>query len=224
MRHVMRGLLAVAMGACAFEASALNVDFLGFGHGSESVTFTLTSPNTAMTETVSAGGFLTKVNGGPTFETYCVDLYQTINFADPAYPNYTLVPGSSHLFTANPRANLDLGRLYAEGNVINSAVTEAAFQIAVWEIAYESANNPYSLTSGAISFSGGSAQTSGALTLAASWLAALGSGPSGGVQVLESRDHQDVIYAPVPEPGTYTLMAAGLAVMGFMVRRQRPRR
>jgi hypothetical protein len=224
MRQVVRGLLAAALGVCAFDASALNVDFLGFGHGSETVTFNLTAPNTSRSGTVSAGGFLTSVNGGPSFETYCVDLYQTINFSDPAYPNYTLVPGSAHLFTANPRANLDLGRLYAEGHVINSAETEAAFQIAVWEIAYESSGNGYDLSSGAATFSGGTAQSSGALGLAASWLASLGSGPSGGVQVLESADHQDVVYAPVPEPGTYALMAAGLAAIGFMVRRQRPRR
>ena len=130
--------------------------------------------------------------------------------------------GAAHAFS-NPNASLDLGRLYAEGHTVNTSVTEAAFQIAVWEIAYETSGS-YNLANGSATFSGGTAATSGALAMATNWLAALGSAPSGGVLVLENREHQDVIYAPVPEPETYALMAAGLFAMGFVVRRQRPRR
>jgi hypothetical protein len=211
---------AATLGWCALPASASSVDFLGFTNGSKTVTISLSAPNATKTETVSAGGFLTKLNGGPSFETFCVDLYQTINFADPAYSNYNLVLGSAHLFTANPRANLDLGRLYAEGHVLNNAVAEAAFQIAVWEIAFESSSNPYNLASGAVSFSGGTAASDGSLALAATWLSTLGNAPSNGVMVLESREHQDVIFAPVPEPETYALMVAGLVATGFVSRRR----
>ena len=84
---------------------------------------------------MSAGGFTTILNGGPSFESYCVDLYQTINFGAPPYPEYTFA-GLGHLF-ANANAHADLGRLYATAGVVNDAVMEAAFQIAVWEIAYE---------------------------------------------------------------------------------------
>ena len=78
-------------------------------------------------------------------------------------------------------------------------MAEAAFQIAVWEIAYEATGAVYDLASGAASFAGGTAASSGALTLASTWLANLASGgPT--INVLDSRVHQDVIYAPVPEP------------------------
>ena len=104
---------------------------------------------------MSAGGFTTILNGGPSFESYCVDLYQTINFGAPPYPEYT-VAGLGHLFT-NANAYADLGRLYARAGVVSDAVTEAAFQIAVWEIAYEATGTAYNLASGAASFAGGTA-------------------------------------------------------------------
>jgi hypothetical protein len=58
-------------------------------------------------------------------------------------------------------------------------MSEAAFQIAVWEIAYEAAGTAYNLASGAATFSGGTAASSGALALASTWLLNLASsGPA----------------------------------------------
>jgi hypothetical protein len=39
--------------------------------------------------------------------------------------------------------------------------------------------------------------------------------------VIESPEHQDVIFAPVPEPSTYMLMVAGLLATGEISRRRR---
>jgi len=98
---------------------------------------------------------------------------------------------------------------YATAGSVNNATTEAAFQIAVWEIAYEATGTASNLTSGAATFTGGTALSSGALALASTWLLNLASsGPA--IGVLESRLHQDVIYAPVPEPLMVLLMAGGL--------------
>ena len=166
---------------------------------------------------MSAGGFTTILNGGPSFESYCVDLYQTIAFGAPPYPEYAFA-GLGHLFT-NANAYADLGRLYATAGVVNDAMTEAAFQIAVWEIAYEATGTAYNLASGAASFAGGTAASSGALTLASTWLSDLASsGPA--ITVLDSRRHQDVIYAPVPEPSMVLLMAAGLLGVTAAARRK----
>jgi len=141
----------------------------------------------------------------PVVRDLCVDLYQTINFGAPPYPEYAFV-GLGHLFT-NANAYADLGRLYATVGSVNNATTEAAFQIAVWEIAYEATGTAYNLASGAATFTGGTALSSGAL--ASTWLLNLASsGPA--IGVLESRLHQDVIYAPVPEPSMVLLMAGGL--------------
>lgn len=206
--------------ALSSPARADNVTFTGFAHGSETVNFTLSAPNAVKSGFVNAGGFSTVLNGGPSFVSYCVDLYQTITFGT-LYPEYT-APGTSHVF-ANDRAYADLGRLYATvGTGVDSSVEEAAFQIAVWEIAYEDSANPYALNAGSARFSGGSASTA-ALGLASTWLTALGAGPGSDIQVMESRLHQDVVFAPVPEPSSVALLLAGLVATGGFARRAQRR-
>jgi PEP-CTERM motif-containing protein len=206
--------------ALSSPARADNVTFTGFAHGSESVNFTLSSPNVVKTGSVNAGGFATVLNGGPSFVSYCVDVYQTITFGTP-YTDYS-APGTSHVFTNN-RAYADLGRLYATvGPIVDSSAEEAAFQIAVWEIAYEDSQNPYALNAGSAQFSGGSASTT-ALGLASTWLTGLGAGPGYDIQVMESGSHQDVIFAPVPEPSSLALLLAGLVATGGFARRAQRR-
>lgn len=221
----MRKIAApIAAALCALAATsnadADNVTFTGFAHGSQTVTYTipsLTVPGGHKTATVNAGGFSTIHNGGPSFTSYCVDLYQTISFG-VLYSDYAPV-GAAHAF-ANSDAYADLGRLYASAGVIADAVHEAAFQIAVWEIAYET-DSTYGLGNGVATFAGGSADPA-ALVLASSWLAGLGSGglhPS--IGALDSHAHQDVVYAPVPEASTVMLMLTGLLGMGAVARRRR---
>ena len=61
-----------------------------------------------------------------------------------------------------------------------------------------------------------------ALALAASWLANLApGGPT--VTILDSRLHQDVVFAPIPEPEIVLLMATGLLGVGAGVRRKKLR-
>jgi PEP-CTERM motif len=208
--------------ACALTVSsharADDVTFTGYAHGSETVTFSLLAPNAIASATVNAGGFATVLNGGPSFVTYCVDLYQLISFGT-LYPEYT-APGTTHVF-ANDRAYADLGRLYANSGSVDTSVKEAAFQIAVWEIAYETTAGAYDLSAGAARFSGGSADSSGALGLASGWLAGLGAGPGRGIEVIDSTEHQDVIFAPIPEPSTVALMLAGLAAGAGFARKKR---
>jgi len=218
MRLVPLAAIALACALCATAARADNVTFTGFAHGSETVGFSLVAPNAVASGTVNAGGFATILNGGPSFVSYCVDLYQHIAFGTP-YPEYT-APGTTHIF-ANNRAYADLGRLYANAGVVDTSIEEAAFQIAVWEIAYETTPGAYALGSGAASFSGGSA-AGGALGLASTWLTGLGNGAGRSISVIESADHQDVIFAPVPEPSTYMLMLAGLLATVEISRRKRP--
>jgi len=217
MRLVPIASVALACALGATTARGDNVTFPGFAHGSETVAFSLTAPNAVASGTVSAGGFATILNGSPSFVTYCVDLYQHISFGT-LYSDYT-APGSTHVF-ANNRAYADLGRLYANAGVVDTSIEEAAFQIAVWEIAYETTPGAYALGSGAASFSGGSA-AGGALGLAATWLSGLGNDAGRSISVIESTEHQDVIFAPVPEPSSYMLMLAGLLATVEISRRKR---
>ena len=207
------------------QAHADSVDFLGFANGSKTVNYKLTAPNVAKNSSASAGGFSTVLNGGPSFTSYCVDLYESISFADPAYTNYNEVDGSTHFTGLHAAADADIGKLFSAGHLVNNAKTQAAFQIAIWEIAYETSGS-YNLSTGTAQFSGGTAASSGALTLATSWLGSLGANTMD-VKVLESlsirniKGHQDVVFAQaVPEPSTYALMAAGLMSIGFVARRR----
>jgi hypothetical protein len=100
-------------------------------------------------------------------------------------------------------------------------------QIAIWEIAYET-TGLYDLSAGAAMFTGGTAESSGALSLATSWLNKLAGVTDGStLGVLESHSvqsqvaHQDLVFTTaVPEPSTYALMAAGLMCVGFVARRR----
>ena len=208
---------AAALLISSAPTRAATVDFIGYAHGSESVGFTLAYGGPASLDrsgSTGAGGFSTILNGNlPSFTTYCVDLYQFISFADPAYDGYVIKPGALHSF-ANTQANADLGRLYASaGSSVVDAHTEAAFQIAVWEIAFET-SHLYDVGDGTARFTG----TASTLALADSWVHNLGVNGVP-ITVLESERYQDVVYAPIPEPETYALMLAGLGIIGWLTRR-----
>lgn len=216
--HLHRIAAATLIAGCAVAAHADNVMFTGYANGSAPINFTITTTPLPITDSTGAGGFATSVNGGPSFTTFCVDLYQHLGFGLPGYSGYTEVAGDVYAFT-NPNGDTDLGKLFtAYGSVSTMDATHsAAFQTAVWEIAYETAGS-YDLASGNAQFSGDAAATA----LAAIWLGNLGTLDAVDLHVLYSRENQDVIFStPVPEPGTYALMAAGLAVMGFIGRRRR---
>lgn len=224
-RSLLKPIALACLALGAVQAHADSVDFLGFANGSETVNYTLTAPNVAKSSSTNAGGFSTVLNGGPTFTSYCVDLYETISFGDPAYTNYSLVDGSAHFIAPHAAADADIGKLFSAGHLVNNAKTQAAFQIAIWEIAYETGGS-YNLSTGTAQFSGGTAASSGALMLATSWLGSLDSNTMD-VKVLESlsirniKGHQDVVFAQaVPEPSTYALMAAGLMSICFVARRR----
>jgi hypothetical protein len=215
MLRLAAALLSLGFGAAAW---ADNVTFPGFVDGSETVTLKLVAPDAPVTETVNAGAFSTVLNGGPSFASYCVDVYQTISFGSP-YGDYVPV-GGSHVFD-NSTAYADLSKLFGiAGGLVDNAVTSAAFQIAVWEIAYET-DGVYDLSSGTATFTGGTADSSGSLKLATTWLGELaGAGAGPKIGVLDSATHQDVVYAPIPEPSTVALMVFGLLGLATVARRR----
>jgi len=222
MRYLAHSFAALTAGILSMTpARADTVQFLGYSHGSVGVNFQILGSQ-ATSGSTAAGGFLTKLNGlDPAFTTYCVDLYQFIAFNQPPY-GYVNVPASAHAFR-NAGAALDLARLYSSGHVVDTAVTEAAFQLAVWEIAYET-TGAYKLDDGDARFSGGGTDAIWALGLATDWLGHLGSGNGYSVRVLESANNQDEVFATaIPEPGSFALALAALGVAGGATRRRRER-
>jgi len=167
---------------------------------------------------VGAGGINT-VFGGASFTSYCVDLYQELSL-NTQYSNYYEVSGAAHKFV-NSSAATDIGRLFtAFGSNLNGAVDQAAFQIALWEISYETSGQ-YDVTLGAATFLG---SDSAALTQASYFLSHMAAQSDVNVWVLESSSNQDMVHVtPVPEPSTYALMLAGLGAVGFASRWRRPK-
>lgn len=220
-----------AFGTCllmwAAHAQATLVDFQGFANGSRSVNFALSAPNASLSGFAQAGGFTALVDNSQLVTTYCVDLYESLSFSDPVYTNYTWVDGSAHAFK-NTRADTDIGKLFAAGHAVNTATAQAAFQIAVWELAYEN-DSVYAVGSGSARFFGGSsADPGGALSLADAWLQQLSSlSRVADIQVLESvtqgnlPGRQDQVFVNrVPEPSTLALTAAALLGVGCINRRR----
>ena len=138
-------LACTLLGAVSVQAASVAVS--GFVNGSKSVNVALSSPNTSLSLTTDAGGLSTSLNGGASFTSYCIDLYQDIDFGT-TYSGYTLKAGALHTF-ANSNAAADIGKLFAENNAITNSTAQAAFQIAVWEIAYET-SGLYNLGTGAV--------------------------------------------------------------------------
>jgi hypothetical protein len=181
------------------------------------------------------------------FQSWCVDIFHDFNFVTSSSDTKQ---NASQIFvnlgtTKSAKIQKDLTRLYAaEHTLIDSHsstnTNSAAFQLAVWEIVNEKSTNPYDLASGNLKISSGST----GYALAEGWLTALnnlayepnpkytvsfwnvndGNGGASGSHPPPTGGAQDVaVFSPVPEPGTYAMMLAGLGLMGFIARRRRER-
>ena len=189
------------------------------------VAFTL---NGGVSLSASAGMFVLDyrhVSPSPTttwtqFLTFCLepDVYLT-SYSNPY--SVQAVGGAGNMYT-DP--NGYISELWARyhGSVV-SDVTAAAFQVALWELAYGSTNR--SLSSGDfVLTSNGSV-----FNTAQAWLSSLtGEGPRAeGLVVLvdnqrDTYDRQDLItQVSVPEPATIGLLGLGLLGIGLTRRRRR---
>lgn len=142
----------------------------------------------------------------PTFQGFCIDLYQTISF------------GSNNMFTVSPLETAPLptsGMGVAKADLLRElwgrhfspsfTNTEgAAFQSAVWEIVFDSGLN---LGTGTVQISG----NAGVVATATAWLGSLNGDHAyfAPVYALTSESTQDML---VPAPGMLALAGAGVVV------------
>lgn len=218
---------AVCLGLFAAQAQADTVKLTGYTYApARNVNVQIDLPGTAQDLTYGrgAGEFSGTLNGA-SFKTYCLDLYENFYFGT-TYTDY-------HLVSLAPAQAFDIGRLVTKYRAdVDTAKESAAFQVALWELTYESSGS-FDLFNGSFKET---AANDGVRALAQSWLADLGSVSLFRVAKLESvgytnrygnwvPGHQDfLVTTPVPEPSTYLLMAAGLLGIGFVTRRRMSQR
>jgi hypothetical protein len=222
---MLRTALAAALAALSLQATAglvtgtdvtIRVD--GFSNGHAAVDVTLDSFGT-----VGAGQFRGSYDG-TSFLTYCTDLFQTFQWGKTS--TYTLVANDSDHGFSSTQADR-LGKLYttAGGDATNTT-DSVAFQLAVWELLYDT--TPGSVLSGNFRLLSGASTAQ--RNRADAWLAAVlapSATRSFDAQRLYSGVAQDfVVFTPRPEPPQRTsrvpepaglglvLMALGLLALG----------
>ncbi len=200
--------VATVTALCAAPTASADPGVLigkGYANGSASFTTNLGSFN--------AGGFNGTWNA-QAIEFWCIELTQTFSFNN-AYTNYVAAPENTPVLTA-------LGQLFtlAHASALSDANHSAAFQLAIWELVYDS---DHSLQSpGAFYVTGGNAT---ARNIAQGWLSSLGpnSPDTWNLIFLTSSTHQDFLGLRVPEPAPIALLALAMLAM-IMVRRRRQHR
>lgn len=210
-------VLATAVAASG-GAIADTVNLSGF-------TFDPASPLTVAVPGYSgpAGQFSGTLNGD-SFVTYCTDLAQSFSF-NVSYSDYSIVDGVA-AWGASRSLALDRAMSAVVGNGWpTDAAASAVVQAAVWEILYETSGN-YGFGTGTFKATSADAVVQSSLNSVDPWV--WNWLPSVAVTVhasqLYSREHQDFLtLTPVPEPGTYALLLAGLGAIGFVARRRAPR-
>lgn len=199
----------------------------------------------------TGGGFSVTVNGTDSFVAYCTELFQYISIGS-TYTDYTRITNApDYKWTSTAQGvngwdpakanaiNERIGQLWAyagatyglngvPGTNSTTGATQAnstALQWAIWNVVYDTDNT---LSGGNFTITGNSSNGS-ILSTANDMLARSATyGFRYNLDVLRATGRQDQLITdgvrtPVPEPGTYALMLAGLSAVGFVARRRRPR-
>lgn len=215
-------LLLSSLALLASQTVVANtLTFDAYSWGSVNTTITTAAPLDApVAAPLGAGGFNVHVGSGSSFQAWCLDIWQWLGGS-----NYTLQSSALGVTVDAGKVTLtqskidNLTRLANEAyNSVNNATTSAAFQAAIWEIAFDN-TGAYNLSSGLFAISGAAAVSQQAQT----WLDNLGNFAPSGYQlsVWSSPTQQDVlVFTKVSAPATYSLLLAGLGLMAYASRRK----
>ena len=186
----------------------------------------------------------TATNGSVSFLAYCIDIFDYLkaglfdiagfNF-DPAKEDKLKVLMTN---TAGAIAAVDSAALTSAQKLEQKKNVSSAIQMAVWEVAFETTGNPFSITAGDFWMSGSGLSglnggVSSAQTLAQGFLDNLNTNawsqvdPNWTLKMLVPQDGANnqtqafLVSAPVPEPSTWALLILGFGLVGHALRGRR---
>ncbi|MFN0012044.1 MAG: Cys-Gln thioester bond-forming surface protein [Phycisphaerales bacterium] len=226
-----------ALAGAAFAAPTAEMAFTGAGKGSNvKIVFNGNSFNAfsgQLKHTISGATGLNSVINGDR-RTFCIDLSQHVNKNTNTYeivdivaevsgisPAFAGVRGAAISGIYNTFGSAAIGSTNATSNDF-----AAAFQLAVWELAYDFTGvaSSINLAAGVASFkkTDGSALSGGILTQFNNIISAVGNGPvAAGLVALRSGNYQDqLVYVPgtlIPSAGSAAMAALG----GLLIARRR---
>lgn len=231
------GAAAMSLAGAASAAETLEIKSVSTIHGSQykakvnapAVNFWPNSaPKVSTTALLSPQTIKGSLDGGEvtTLKAFCIELSQTSKKGD-----FAVVTLSDYLAGKGKSGNYDMiaGLVSTYGVSENSALVDAAVQLAVWEAFYETKSS-FDVSKGAFTSSNWSDQTrwgSEVRDLANNYL---GSGltidPSLTFYVATNSKNQDLLFfeyvslPAVPEPATWAMMIIGFGLVGGTLRRR----
>lgn len=208
-------------------------------------------PNNQSSVAVNVGrikltGKDTATNASVSFLTYCIDIFDYLRTGLFDVANFSFDAGKEQklkVLMTNTAAAIDAvdgTALTATQKANQKKNVSSAIQMAVWEIAFETAGNPYSVTAGDFWMNGSgltglNGGASSAQTLAQGFLGNINSGawsqvdPNWTLKMLvpQNADNNQtqafLVSTPVPEPATWAMLILGFGLVGRTLRsRRRP--
>jgi hypothetical protein len=217
-------LAASLLGASLMFAPSAHAEPLmatGFAVGSQTITLT----NPIRNGNINAGAFSLNPPAGEI--AYCIDLAQTISFG-VLYNDYTKssLALDGGLTAARKGGIAQLFHGFYDASLLNST-NSAAFQLALWEILFETdasrdVDSTHAATRG-VDYATSPDTPGGVIATANGWLAGLSafSTDTTGLFTYRSGEHQDqIVYHYVPEPPTWIILCAGLGLVALLMRRR----